>query len=83
MRASTLFRAADQPAHHARMHSLRCRHAGAYLDTVPVPPYLGLSDAHFICGGQFRLGATGTNPSIPATTCYCGLHVQGSDIDMP
>ena len=34
-----------------------------------------------ICGSRFRLGATGTNPSIPATTCYCGQHVQGSDID--
>ena len=32
-------------------------------------------------GSQFRLGATGTNPSIPATTCYCGQHVQGSAID--
>ena len=81
MRASTLFHAADQPAHHARMHSLRCRHAGAYLDTIPVSPYLRLSDADFISGSQFRLGATGTNPSIPATTCYCGQHVQGSDID--
>ena len=29
----------------------------------------------------FRMGATGTNTSIPATTCYCGEHVQGSDID--
>ena len=36
------------------------------------PPYLI---------GRLRLGATGTNPSIPATTCYCGQHVQGSDID--
>ena len=34
MRASTLFRAADQPAHHARMRSLRCRHVGAYLGSV-------------------------------------------------
>ena len=36
-----------------------CRHAGAYLDTVPVSPSLHLSDADFICGGQFCLGATG------------------------
>ena len=44
-------------------------------------PYLRLSDANFICGGRFRLGATGTNPSIPATTCYYGQRMQGSDID--
>ena len=62
------------------MHSLRCQHAGAYIDTVPVSPYLHLSDADFICGGQFRLGTTGTTSSIPATSCYCGQHVQGSDI---
>ena len=31
--------------------------------------------------GQFRLGATGTNPNIPATTCVCGGHVRGSDKD--
>ena len=63
------------------MYSLCCRLAGAYPDTVPVSPYLHLSDADFICVGQFRLGATGTNPSIPATSCYCVQHVQGSDID--
>ena len=27
------------------IHSLRCNHARAYLDTVPVPPSLRLSDA--------------------------------------
>ena len=29
---------------------------------------------------QFFLGATGTNLSIPATSCCCGQHLQGSDI---
>ena len=81
VRTSTLFYATNQPAHRARMYSLCCRLAGAYPDTVPVSPYLHLSDADFICVGQFRLGATGTNPSIPATSCYCVQHVQGSDID--
>ena len=70
VRASALFHAADQPAHRARLHSLRCRNAGAYLNTVPVSPYLRLSDADSICGGQPRLGPTGTNPSIPATIYY-------------
>ena len=51
----------------AEMHSIICRQAEAYLDTVPVSPSLHLSDADFICGGQLRLGATGTNLSIPAT----------------
>ena len=69
VRASALFYANDEPAHRARMHSLRCRHAGACLDTVPVSPYLRLSDAD-ICGGQFRLGATGTNPNIAATSLW-------------
>jgi hypothetical protein len=32
-------------------------------------------------GCHFRLGATGTNPHVPATTCFCGRHIQGSDID--
>jgi hypothetical protein len=63
------------------MLSLQCRHAGAYLDTVPVNPYLRLSDGDFINGCHFRLGATGTNPHVPATTCFCGRHIQGSDID--
>ena len=35
-------------------HSIRCRHAGAYLDTVPVSPYLRLPVADCICGGPFR-----------------------------
>ena len=30
----------------------------------------------FFWGGQFRLGAAGTTPSIPATSQYCGQHVQ-------
>ena len=75
------FIAISSPAHRARMHSLCCRHAGAYLDTIPVSYYLDLADADVICSSQFRLGATGTNPSIPATTCYCSPHVQGSDND--
>ena len=49
VRASALFYAADQPAHRTRMHCLRCHHAGAYLDTVPVSPSLRVSDAEFIC----------------------------------
>jgi hypothetical protein len=75
------FHASATSAHHCRMLSLRCRHAGAFLDTVPVSPHLQLSDADFISGCQFRLGATGTNPHIPALTCYCGMHIQGSDVD--
>ena len=82
VRASTPFHATDQPTHRARMYSLRCRHTGACLDTVPASPYLRLSDTDFICGGQFRRGATGTNPSIPATSCYCG-HVQAATSIMP
>lgn len=77
----TLVHAVDTPAHRARMHSLKCRHSGAFLDTVPVTPYLRLADDDFIAGCHFRLGATGTNPHIPAVTCYCGRHVQGNDID--
>ena len=51
VRASALFDAADQPAHRARMHSLRFRHARAYLDTVPVSSYFRLSDADLTYGG--------------------------------
>jgi hypothetical protein len=53
----------------------------AYLDTVPVNPYLRLSDGDCINGCHVRLGATGINPHVPATTCSCGRHIQGSDID--
>jgi hypothetical protein len=28
-----------------------------------------------------RLGASGTNPHVPATTCFCGHDIQGSDMD--
>ena len=45
------------------------------------PSILRLSDADFICGVQCHLEATSTNPSIPVTSCYCGQHVQGSEID--
>jgi hypothetical protein len=79
--AAQPFRACDSPSHRARLLSLQCRLAGVYLDTVPVTPYLCLSDGDFINGGHFRLGATGTNPHVPATTCCCGRHVQGSGID--
>jgi hypothetical protein len=77
--AAELFCAWDSPAHRALLLSLQCRHAGAYLDTVPVNPYLRLSDGDFINGCHFRLGATGTNPHVPATTCCCGCHIQGRD----
>lgn len=50
------------------MRSLQCRHAGAYLDTVPVSTYLRLSDAELVGGGQFRLGAKDTNPNMKATS---------------
>jgi hypothetical protein len=63
------------------MHSLKCRHAGAFLDALPVSPHLQLSDVDFISGCQFRLGATGTHPHIPAVACYCRRHVQGRDTD--
>ena len=53
LRASALFYAADQSAHRAYMHSLRCRHEGAYLDPVPVSPYLHLSDADFFAVVNF------------------------------
>ena len=64
------------------MHSLRCRHAGASLDTIPVSPYLRLSDADF-SRWSISLGGHRHQPSIPATctSCSCGQHVQGSDID--
>jgi hypothetical protein len=50
------------------------------LGTVPVTPYLCLSEGDFINGCHFCLGATGTIPRVPATTCFCGRHIQGSDI---
>jgi hypothetical protein len=59
----------------------QCRHAGAYLDTVPVTPYLRLFDADLINCCYFRLGATGNNPHVPTITGFCGRHIQGSDID--
>jgi hypothetical protein len=34
----------------------------------------------FINGFHLRLGATGTNPNVPATTCLCRRHIKGSDI---
>jgi hypothetical protein len=77
--AAEIFQAGDSPLHRARLLSLQCRHAGAYLDTVPVTPYRCLSDGDFINGGHFGLGATGTNPHAPAATY--SRHVQGSDID--
>jgi hypothetical protein len=79
--AAELFNACDSRSHHARLLSLQCRHTGASLDTVPVNPYLCLSDGDFINSCHFRLGATGTNPHVPATTCFYGRHIQGSDID--
>jgi hypothetical protein len=78
--AAELFRACDSPSHCACLLSLQCWHAGAYLDTVPVTPYLCLSDGDFINGCHFCLVATGTNPHVPPTTCFCGRHIQGSDI---
>jgi hypothetical protein len=38
-----LFHTCASPSHRARLLSLKCRHAGTYLDTVPVNPYLRLS----------------------------------------
>jgi hypothetical protein len=36
-----LVHAVENPAHRARMPSLKCRPSGAFLDTVPVAPYTG------------------------------------------
>jgi hypothetical protein len=52
-----LFHACDSPLHRARLLSLRCWHAGTYLDTVAANPYLCLSDGDFINGCHFCLGA--------------------------
>jgi hypothetical protein len=43
---------------------------GAYLDTISVNLYLRLSDGDLINGCQFRLGASGTNQLVPATTFF-------------
>jgi hypothetical protein len=79
--AAELFQACASQSHRARCLILQCWHAGAYLDTVPVTRYLCLSDGDFVNGGDFCLGATGTNPHITATTCFCDRHIQGKDID--
>jgi hypothetical protein len=79
--AAEPLRACNSPSHHALLLSPECRLARAYLDTVPVTPYLCLSDGVIINGCHFRLGATGTNPHVPATTCFCGHQIHGSDID--
>ena len=80
-RASRLFQTMDSNSHQARMRSLQCRRAGAYLEAVPASRYLRLFHAEIFGGGQFRLGATGTNPNIQTATCLCGSHAQVSDIE--
>jgi hypothetical protein len=64
----------------ARLLSLQRWNAGAYLGTVPINMYLCMPDGNLISGYHF-LHATGINPYIPATTCACGCHIQGSNID--
>jgi hypothetical protein len=72
----------------------RCRRCWALSPPVPPlsgccgrkPPRVGRRSqlwgiGEIINGCNFRLGATGTNPHVPATTCFCGRHIQGSDID--
>ena len=51
-----------------------CRHAGAYLDTVPVSPYLRLSDADFICDGSCN------SRNSPNRGRWCNTHLQFSSV---
>jgi hypothetical protein len=67
------------PDHRARLHSIACRTAGAFLDTLPTCPRLTLSDSEFVDSCQFRLGASGFVPGAPPAPCYCGAHLQGND----
>jgi hypothetical protein len=62
-----------------------CGHAFGTRRGLPGRPpsnsCIRLSDGHFINGYHLHLGATGTNPNVRNTTCFCGCHIQDSDMD--
>jgi hypothetical protein len=55
------------PVHRARLHSIACRMAGAFLGTLSTCPRLTLSDSEFVDSCQFCCLC----PMPPAATCYC------------
>jgi hypothetical protein len=60
----------EYSSHHARLLSLQCRHARAYLDTVPVNERLCLTDGDFI-NSCLHPHATGTGSHVPTTAQCC------------
>jgi hypothetical protein len=67
-----IFNAYDSRSYRARLLSLPCWHAGAYLNTVPVNSYVCLSDDDITDGGRFCLEATGAL-HVPASTSLVGV----------
>jgi hypothetical protein len=57
--------ALGSPGHRARLDSITCRAAAAFLDTSPTCPQLTLSDSFFIVSCHFRLGASGFVSDAP------------------
>jgi hypothetical protein len=62
----------------ARMRSVACGAASAWLSAVPYSAPLQLSDADFVASGRHRLGL-GVPSTVPAPPCLC----RGGDAGTP
>jgi hypothetical protein len=65
----------------ARMLSCACRPSSLWLDTLPISPFLELSNADFVAAMRHRLGMTHLPANAPGVQCTCGRFMQPDDAD--
>jgi hypothetical protein len=65
----------------ARVLSCACRPSSIWLDTLPVSPFLQLSNGDFVAAMRHRLGMTHLAANAPGVKCLCGRFLQPNDTD--
>jgi len=76
--ADQMKRSDSSPQEKSRLRSIKGKHAGAWLTTLPLSPMLNLSDAHFRVACRLRLGLPPQDNLPP--TCQCGLNLKSDPL---
>jgi Reverse transcriptase (RNA-dependent DNA polymerase) len=63
----------------ARMRSVACRPASAWIDALPTSPLLTLGDNDYVVSARFRLGLPQAAEGCPLPPCSCGEPRVSSD----
>ena len=76
--AGQVIRSDGNPQEKSRLRSIKGKHAGAWLTTLPLSPMLTLSDAHFRVACRLRLGLPPQDNLPP--TCACGSNLKSDPL---